>query len=56
MFGEEFTHLSASDPSQGFPRWTFADQQSNTVTLTWKLSTKSLSYSKHTLETKSVSN
>lgn len=26
MFGEEFTHSSASDFSQGFHRWTFADQ------------------------------
>lgn len=30
-FGEEFIHLSASDPSQGFHRWTFIeDLQSNT--------------------------
>lgn len=47
MFGEEFIHLSASGPSQGFQRWTFADEQSNAVTLTCKLSTKTQSYSKH---------
>lgn len=47
MFGEESNHLSASGPSQGIDRWTFADLQSNSITLTYKVSTKIQSYSMH---------